>query len=84
MIKGKSNKINLTVVRSAREKKNVIVYPEEPLWILLELLNIKDKTLKFIYEQSTYEIATTLTFEEIGITNNSRISIISHGYSGGN
>ena len=48
--------------------KVVEVSPEDPLYVLLDKLNIKDKTTKILYEGKTYEIGNIITFREIGIT----------------
>ena len=82
LIKCKPNKINLTVRLGYKDNRTVIVYPEEPLYILMEMLNIKDKKMKFIYSGVTYDLATIFTFEEIGITKEAKITIYYPAISG--
>ena len=84
IIKGKSNKIKLTARFGSYNIKKVIVYPEEPLYILLDMLNIKDKNIKFVFKGVTYSVATILTFEEIGITKDANISMCHQAISGCN
>ena len=84
IIKCKPNKIKLAVKLGTNNIKNVIVYPEEPLYVLLDMLNIKDKNIKFAFKGVLYAVATIFTFEEIGITEDTRISFLYQAISGCN
>ena len=53
--------------------KLVNVEPSEKLKVLLDRLNIKDKKTKFIYDGETYSVSQDLTFEEIGMVDNSLV-----------
>lgn len=83
IIKFKPNKIKL-VIKAGHVDEIVIVYPEEPLCILFDMLSIKDKNIKFIYKGLTYNVATNLTFEEIGITKDAFLFLNSQAISGSN
>ena len=83
IIKCKPNKIKLIAILGDNTKK-VIVYPEEPLCILLDMLDIKDKSIKLIFKGFTYHVATILTVEEIGITKDATIFMITPAISGCN
>jgi hypothetical protein len=53
------------------------------LSVLLDLLNLKDKSTKFIYKGRTYQIYSNQTFEEIRLTtNNTTLFIINQAISG--
>ena len=83
IIKCKPNKIKLWAKMGTGLVKKVIVYPEEPLCILLDMLNI-DKRVKFIFNGITYNVASIYTFEEIGLTKDARILLFNQGISGCN
>ena len=55
--------------------KNVNISPKESLYILLKKLKLKDKKAKLVYNDKTYSIGSIKTFEEIGLTYDSTISI---------
>ena len=76
IIRCNSNKIELEVKLGINETKNVIVFPHEPLYRLLDLLKLTDKTINFVYDDNVYSIGSIQTFEEIGLTTNSKINII--------
>lgn len=84
IIKCKQNKIKLAVKIRSKEIKTAIVYPEEPLYILLDMLNIKDKRIKFSYKGITYPVASIFTFEEIGITKDTILGLMNQAYAGCN
>ena len=63
--------------------KVVEVSPNDPLYILLEKLQITDKQAKFMFNGSTYSIYCNLTFKEIGIYSDSRIFLNNQAISGG-
>ena len=48
----------------------VYVQTTDKLSVLLNLLNLRDKNSKFIYEGRTYSIYTNQTFEDIHLTKN--------------
>ena len=62
--------------------KLVNVEPSEKLKVLLDRLNIKDKKTKFIYDGETYSVSQDLTFEEIGMVDNSQVYVNNQGISG--
>lgn len=70
LIELKSKKINLSVKNRRRKTINVSVYPEDQIFILVDLLNIKNesKYAEICYDGEEYSIWSSLTFEEIGIT----------------
>lgn len=76
IIKCNSNKIELQVILGINQKKNVVVFPHEPLYRLLDLLNIKDKRINFSFNDNVYSISSIQTFEEIGLITDSTIFII--------
>ena len=83
LIKCKPNKIKLTVKMGTKDNRTVIVYPEEPLYILMDMLNINIKDYKkFIYSGVSYYLATIFTFEEIGITKDAKICLLNQAISG--
>ena len=49
------------------------VEPSEKLKVLLDRLSIKDKKTKFIYNGELYSVSQDLTFEEIGMVDNSLV-----------
>ena len=63
--------------------KRVEVNISDPIYILLDKLNICDKKAKFVFESQTYSLASCLTFEEIGITKDTLIFIMNQAISGG-
>ena len=65
----------LTCKLSTHITKSVDVNISDPLYILLDKLNIYDKKTKFTFNGGTYCLASTLTFQEIGITGNCIIFI---------
>ena len=84
IIKYKQNKIKLIVKFGSKETKSAIVYPEEPLCILLDMLNIKDKRIKFLFNGIVYPVASILTFEEMGITKDTILHLMNQVYAGFN
>ena len=61
----------------------VEVSPNDQLNILLTILNITDKTAKFIFDGETYSMASIQTFQEIGLTYDTRIFVSNQGKAGG-
>ena len=57
------------------------VQPENELNILLEKLKV-DKRSKFVYKGFTYLLACTFTFQEIQLTTDARINIITPARAG--
>ena len=52
------------------------------IYILFRKLNIKDIHSKFIFNGQVYSINSQLTFEEIGVEDNSMITIIKSFHCG--
>ena len=69
--------------KSGTNTRVVEVKPYEQINVLLEKLNITDKRTKFIFNGQTYMMASLETFEEIGLTFDTRILINSQSISGG-
>ena len=67
--------MKITVKFGTNNIKVVEVSPEDPLYVLLDKLNISDKTTKFIYKGIAYNIGSLQTFKEIGLTCDARISV---------
>ena len=63
--------------------KRVSVNISDPIYILLDKLNISDKNTKFVFEGKTYSLASILTFEEIGLIKDSLIFIQNQAIGGG-
>ena len=63
--------------------KKVEVSTYDPLYKLLELLQISDKNTKFIFNGETYSISCILTFREIGLVRDSKIFIVNQAISDG-
>lgn len=76
IVKCDSKKIELQVIFGEGKSKTVIVFPHEPLYRLLDLLKITDKSINFTFNDIIYPIASIQTFEEIGITSDSKIFLI--------
>lgn len=74
--------MKLTCKYGTNITKVVEVKPTDPLYILLEKLKISDKSSKFIYNGITRDIASILTFQDIGLTSDVRLAIINQGISG--
>ena len=69
--------------RLGNDIKIVEVSVDEPLSVLLRLLNIRDKNSKFIFNGRTYMLDTSLAFRDIGMTNDCVIFLINQAISGG-
>ena len=63
-------------------RKVVAVYPYEPLCNLINYLEIKDENVKLIFQGMTYMVNTLRTFEEIGLTKDSIISLVNQALAG--
>ena len=63
--------------------KTVSVDISDPIYILLDKLNINDKNTKFVFKQKMYTLASILTFEEIGLTEDSSIHKYHQAIAGG-
>ena len=74
--------IKLKVRLGTSNTKIIFINPEERLYSLLEMLCIKDKSAKFIFEGRCYGFVSSLTFEEIGLTSDSRITVINGALGG--
>lgn len=74
LIEPKSNKINLKIIESPREPiTNVTVYPEDKIFILVDLLNIKEKGAHISFWGMVYNIWSSRTFKEIDLTEDEEI-----------
>ena len=62
--------------------KTVDVEPNEPLKVLLGKLGISDKKTKFIWKGETYMMSADLTFQEIGMVDDSRVYVNNQGIAG--
>lgn len=62
--------------------KKIDVDPKDKIFILIEKLGLQDKKSKFIYEGETYQVASIFTFEEIGLTKDTRLNIINAAIAG--
>lgn len=74
--------MQLTCKLGTHNKRIVNVYPSQQLNILLNLLNITDKKTKFLFNGETFNMASILTFEEIGLTSNQTIFINNQAIAG--
>ena len=81
LINDKSNKIKLTV-RLPRERKTIIVYPNDPVYVIYDVLNLSEKRTKFIYAGITYDASFDFAFEEIGIKRDTYISLFNQAIAG--
>ena len=75
--------VKITCKISTTKTETVEVNISDPLYVLLEKLNITDKNTKFIFREETYSVASISTFQEIGLTNDTRISINNQALAGG-
>ena len=76
IVKDISNKIRLKVKVRTGEFKIVCVSPDDSLFILSKMLDIKDKSSKFFYKGMAYNIFSILTFREINLTQDSTLIIV--------
>ena len=63
--------------------KVVEVSPDDHLYVLLNKLNITDKTTKFIFKGMAYGMGSIETFREIGLTYDAIIVVSRQAISGG-
>ena len=75
--------MKITFKLSKGNIKVVEVSLNDPLYILLDKLNITDKATKFVFEGVTYCIASIQTFQEIGLTYDTRIFVSNQAIAGG-
>ena len=61
---------------SNRDIRIVYVSPDDRLFILSEMLDIKDKSSKFLYKSIPYNIFSIQTFREINLTQVSALVIM--------
>jgi len=76
IVKDISNKIRLKIKVSNRDIRIVYVSPDDRLFILSEMLDIKDKSSKFLYKSIPYNIFSIQTFREINLTKDSALVIM--------
>lgn len=66
----------LTCKFGTNSLKKVEVNPSDKIFILIEKLGLSDKKSKFIFKGETYQVASILTFEDIGLKSDCRLNII--------
>ena len=61
-----------------------IVEPKvtDPLSVLIDLLDLKDKNTKFIFNGRTYTVSSNQTFKEIGLTRDQILFFSNQAISG--
>lgn len=64
------------------DTKIISVEPYDILHVLFEKLNITDEDSKFTFKGKTYDIASTRTFQKIGLVTDTKIFIINQAISG--
>jgi len=74
--------MRITCKMGTKNTKVVEVQPDEPLYILLRKLSISDKNTKFIFNGVTYSMGSIQTFNEIGLTSDTRINVANQGIAG--
>lgn len=74
--------MRITCKMGTKNIKVVEVQPDEPLYILLRKLSISDKNTKFIFNGVTYSMGSIQTFNEIGLTSDTRINVANQGIAG--
>lgn len=74
--------MKLTCKLGAYGEEIVEVKKTDTLSILMNLLNLKDKNSKFIYNRMTYTIYSNQTFEDIGLTSDTILYIINQAIAG--
>lgn len=75
--------ITLRCKLGTRKIEEVYVSPSDPLYRLLDLLDISDKDTKFTFNQKTYSMGSIQTFQSIGITHSANIVVFNQAISGG-
>ena len=74
--------MKITCKLGSNNTKVVEVSPDDHLYVLLNKLNITDKTTKFIFKGMAYNMGCIQTFREIGLTCDDRIFIYNTALSG--
>lgn len=64
------------------KKKEIVVEPTNELNIILKKIKEVNKKSKFVFKGFTYSLASIFTFEEIGITDNTEIDIVTPSRAG--
>ena len=82
IIKLDSNVIKLKIKIGGGGYQNVTVNIKEPIYILMDILNIEDANVKFVYNGITYAIGSIRTFEKIGLTEDTTLFLFSEAISG--
>ena len=75
--------VRLFVKYDTNKNKILEVQPYDQICILLKKLNISDIKTKFVYKGVTYCMASIITFQEIGLVNDSYIFVNNQEISGG-
>ena len=66
----------------ARTIKVINVEPSDNLYILFYKLKISDKNIKLVLNGTTYSMISILTFEEIGLNFDARITVNTQAIAG--
>ena len=74
--------MKLTCKLGTNNIRVVEVKPSDPLYVLLNKLKITDKSTKFIFKGITHSMSSIATFQEIGLTFDTRITVNNQGISG--
>ena len=82
IIKLDSNVIKLKIKIGGGGYQNVTVNIKEPIYILMDILNIEDANVKFVYNGITYAIGSIRTFEKIGLIKDTTLILFSEAISG--
>ena len=85
MVKMKSKVIHLSVKYGRNMRKIIDVYPEDPINIILDKLNLYDKEeapYSFTFEGLMYRLSSNFNFNEINIKNHTIINLIAPSRGG--
>lgn len=74
--------MKLTCKLGTHNIRVVEVKPSDPLYVLLNKLKLTDKGTKFIFKGITHSMSSIETFQEIGLTYDTRITVNNQGISG--
>jgi hypothetical protein len=74
--------MKLTFKLGTKNQRTVEVNPSDPLYVLLDKLKITDKRTKFIFKGITYGMSSIETFQEIGLTYDTKITVSNQAISG--
>ena len=74
--------VKLRIKMGTNLSKTVEVRPYDHLYVLLDKLDITDKSVKILFNGETYPIASILKFEEIGINSDCNIILMNRAIAG--